>query len=85
MPELSRFFGIVIYMYHREHAPAHFHAEYAEYEITIDIETGAVTGRFPRRALNLVMEWYSLHKVQLAADWALAQAKLPLKTIEPLE
>ena len=85
MPELSRFFGIVIYMYQREHAPAHFHAEYAEYEITIDIETGAVTGRFPRRALNLVMEWYSLHKVQLAADWALAQAKLPLKTIEPLE
>ena len=85
MPELSRFFGIVIYMYHREHAPAHFHAEYAEFEITIDIETGAVTGEFPRRALNLVMEWYSLHKAQLAADWALAQAKLPLKAIEPLE
>ena len=85
MPELSRFFGIVVYMYHREHVPAHFHAEYAEFEITIDIETGAVTGRFPRRALNLVMEWYSLHKDQLAADWALAQAKLPLKAIEPLE
>jgi len=85
MPELSRFLGIVIYMYHRDHAPPHFHAGYAEFEITVDIESGAVIGKFPRRALNLVMEWYSLHKVELAADWELAQAKRPLKAIEPLE
>ena len=41
MPELSRFLGIVIYMYYREHAPPHFHAEYAEFEITVEIATGA--------------------------------------------
>ena len=66
MPELSRFLGIVIYMYYRDHAPPHFHAEYAEFEIIVDIQSGAVTGKFPTRALNLVMEWYSLHKTELA-------------------
>lgn len=47
----------MIYMYYRDHAPPHFHAEYAEFEITVDIQSGAVTGRFPTRALNLVLEW----------------------------
>jgi hypothetical protein len=56
MPELCRFLGIVIYMYYKDHAPPHFHAEYAEFEITVEIESGVVTGEFPRRALNLVME-----------------------------
>jgi uncharacterized protein DUF4160 len=85
MPELSRFLGIVIYMYHRDHAPSHFHAEYGEFEITVDIESGVVTGKFPRRALNLVLEWYTLHQRELAEDWRLAQQKLPLKPIAPLE
>jgi hypothetical protein len=44
VPEISRFLGIVIRMYIREHSPAHFHAEYGEYEITVDIETGIVNG-----------------------------------------
>ena len=82
MPELSRFLGIVIYMNYREHPPAHFHADYGEYEITV---TGVVTGKFPRRALNAVLEWYSLHKEELAEDWERAIRKLPLKPIDPLE
>lgn len=85
MPELSRFLGIVIYMYYRDHAPPHFHAEYAEFEITVEIQSGAVTGQFPRRALNLVLEWYSIYREELAEDWYLAQSKQPLKTIDPLE
>jgi len=85
VPELSRFLGIVIYMYYRDHAPPHFHAEYAEFEITVEIQSGAVTGQFPRRALNLVLEWYSIHREELAEDWYLAQSKQPLKTIDPLE
>lgn len=85
MPELSRFLGIVIYMYYRDHAPAHFHAEYGEFEITLDIESGVVTGKFPRRALNLVLEWYTLHKDELAENWLLARQKLPLNPISPLE
>ncbi len=85
MPELSRFLGIVICMYYREHTPPHFHAEYGEFEITVEIDTGVVTGKFPRRALHLVLEWYSLHRTELAENWSLAQGKSPLKTIEPLE
>jgi Domain of unknown function (DUF4160) len=85
MPELARFLGIVIYMYHRDHAPAHFHAEYGEFEVTVEIDSGVVTGKFPRRALNLVLEWYTLYKDELAEDWRLAQQKLPLKPIKPLE
>ena len=72
-------------MNYRDHAPAHFHAEYGEYEITVDIASGVVTGKFPRRALNAVLEWYSLHNDELAHDWQRARQKLPLKPIDPLE
>ncbi len=85
MPEISRFLGIIIYMYYREHVPAHFHAEYGEYTITVEIETGIVQGRFPRRALNAVLDWYAFHKEDLMEDWHLLQLKKPLKRIEPLE
>ncbi|HEX2611406.1 MAG TPA: DUF4160 domain-containing protein [Gemmatimonadales bacterium] len=85
MPEISRFFGIVIYMYYLDHAPPHFHAEYGEYEITIDIGSGLVKGEFPRRALNMVLEWYTLHREELAENWRLAGEKSPLQPVAPLE
>ncbi|NNJ84463.1 MAG: DUF4160 domain-containing protein [Gammaproteobacteria bacterium] len=85
MPEISRFLGIVIRMYIREYAPPHFHAEYQEYEITVEIETGVVTGRFPRRALSAVLEWYVLHKDELMTNWEAAMNRKPLSKIEPLE
>ena len=85
MPEICRFLGIIIRMYYRDHAPPHFHAEYGEYEITVEIITGVVSGKFPRRALNAVMEWYELHKDELLKDWSLAEQRKPLNLIEPLE
>jgi len=85
MPELSRFLGIVIGMFYREHGPPHFHAVYGEYEVTVDIETGVVTGRFPKRALGHVMEWATLHRDELLENWTLAQEKQPLKRVAPLE
>ena len=72
-------------MYFREHAPAHFHAEYGDYEITVDIETGVVTGKFPRRALNAVVEWYLLHQDELMTNWEAAMNRKPLSKIQPLE
>ncbi len=72
-------------MYLRDHPPAHFHAEYGEYEITVEIETGVVTGKFPRRALMVVLEWYLLHKEELQNNWQAALNKKPLSKIKPLE
>lgn len=85
MPEISRFLGIIIRMYYRDHAPPHFHAEYGEYEVTIDILTGVITGHFPKRALKAVLEWYELHKDELLVDWKLAEQREPLESIQPLE
>ena len=85
MPELCRFLGIVIYMLYDDHRPPHFHAEYGEYKITIEISTGVVEGRFPRRALNAVTEWHELHRDELQEDWVLAEQHQPLRKIPPLE
>ena len=85
MPEISRFLGIVIGIFYREHGPPHFHATYGEYDITVDIETGVVTGQFPKRALRHVLEWYELHQRELMENWELAQQRRPLNRIPPLE
>ena len=85
MPEISRFLGIVIAMYYRDHAPPHFHALYGDHEVTIEIATGLVNGDFPKRALAHVQEWRNLHKDELAQTWTLARASKPLPKIEPLE
>jgi hypothetical protein len=85
MPEISRFLGVVIAMYYNDHAPPHFHAKYGAYEVTVRIEDGVVEGRFPRRALNLVLEWYNLHRAELLEDWNLARERRPLRRIDPLE
>lgn len=85
MPEISRFLGIVIGMFYRDHGPPHFHAVYGEYEVTIEIETGVVTGKFPKRALGLVLEWNALHRNELIENWELTRQGRPLKRIAPLE
>ena len=85
MPEISRFLGIVIAMYYREHGPPHFHAVYGEYQATVGIETGEFTGKFPARAKGLVLEWLKKHRDELHTNWELARERKPLNSIEPLE
>jgi hypothetical protein len=85
MPEISRFLGIVIAMFYRDHAPPHFHAVYGDAEIRVEIATNHVTGHFPKRALAHVLEWSSLHQQELMETWTLARASRPLPRIEPLE
>ena len=85
MLEISRFLGIIIAMFYRDHSPPHFHAVYGEYEILVEIETGVINGRFPKRALSLVIEWFELHKEELIDNWRLAQERRPLNKIKPLE
>jgi hypothetical protein len=85
MPEICRFLGIVIYMLYDDHKPPHFHAEYGEYKVTVEILTGVIDGRFPRRALRVLMEWHEIYREALLEDWDLASRHQPLKKIPPLE
>ena len=85
MPEICRFLGIVVYMLYDDHRPPHFHAEYGDYRVIVEINSGVVEGRFPRRALSALMEWYSLHKDDLLEDWSRAERHEPLVRIPPLE
>lgn len=85
MPVISRFLGVIIAMYWDDHSPPHFHAKYGSYEITVNILTGIVEGRFPKRALRHVLEWHELHKEELMEDWELCRENENPKPIEPLE
>jgi Domain of unknown function (DUF4160) len=85
MPELSRFYGVVIRMYFADHNPPHFHAFYGADEAVIDIRTLTVFGgSLPPRALGLVIEWASIHHEELLASWRRARALEPLTRIDPL-
>ncbi len=85
MPLISRFYGILIYMYWDDHVPAHFHAEYGEFEVLIEIETLTVyKGELPKRAMKLVMEWAEQHQEELKKDWELVLNNQQPEKIEPL-
>lgn len=85
MPEISRFYGVRVSIQYREHGPPHFHARYGSDKISVRIADGHVTGRFPKRALRFVLEWYDLHRDELSRDWDLARQGRPLRPIPPLE
>ncbi len=86
MPEISRFFGIIITMYYNDHAPPHFHVRYGQQKALIAIETLSVLeGNLKPRTLGLVIEWASQHQVELINDWQLARQNAPLEFIQPLE
>ena len=86
MPEISRFFGIVIQMYYGDHDPPHFHVRYAGQKALIGIENlDLLRGQLSPRTLGLVREWAALHRSELMADWILAKDESELKRIAPLE
>lgn len=87
MPELSRFYGIVIYMFAKDHNPPHFHAKYGDHKGIFNIQTGdLMEGELPRRAMRLIGEWVEIHKVELMDNWNSAQSDMPeFKKIEPLQ
>jgi hypothetical protein len=85
MPEISRFLGIVIKMYWAEHNPPHFHAEYNEFSVEIEIETLTVKkGKLPARILGLVIEWAELHQKELLENWNTLQTTREYHRISPL-
>ena len=87
MPELCRFYGIIIYMFIKDHPPPHFHVKYNEFKALINISDGEIIkGLLPRRALRLVQDWAELHQDELMKNWIEANKNNPeLKKIKPLE
>jgi hypothetical protein len=83
MPEVSRFYGIVIQIhFNREHNPPHFHAIYGDYEGIFAIDTlELLAGSLPKKAQSLVHEWASQYKTELMEMWDLKQ----LQKLQPLE
>lgn len=72
-------------MYWDDHLPPHFHAKYGGFEITVEVNSGVVDGRFPPRATRHVLEWYELHREELLVDWELCRQRRQPNPIEPLE
>ena len=86
MPELSRFYGIVIKMYHDDHAPPHFHAVYGEMSAQFSIpRLHVIKGSVPIRVRSLVLEWAAQHLQELTEDWTLVEANRVPKSIKPLK
>jgi hypothetical protein len=84
MPEICRFYGIVIFMNYNDHDPPHFHARYQDQEVTIEIQTGIVQGTMSKRALRMLFEWSERHQEELMRNWDLARERRPLGKIQPL-
>jgi len=85
VPRLSAFYGIVIYLYTREHGVAHVHARYGEHEAVVAIANGQLLeGHLPPRQRRLVLEWTNLRRAELLDAWERAGRGEPAGTIEPL-
>ncbi len=85
MPEISRFLGVVIAMYFKEHGSPHFHAKYAGQRAAFSIEDlRLIEGRLPQRVVSLVLEWAFQHREELMENWRRAERREELHGIEPL-
>lgn len=85
MPEISRFYGIIIRMFFGDHNPPRFHATYGDDEVLVDINSLSVfAGKLSPRAQSLVIEWATIHQRELLDDWTLACEQKSLAKITPL-
>ena len=86
MPEISRFFGMIIRMYYDDHNPPHLHAEYGGNKILLDFRGNILRGSMgSRTALRLVREWIDLHHEELKMNWDLARVGEEIRKIAPLD
>ena len=85
MPIISRFFGIIIFMFWREHNPPHFHAKYGDQRAAFSIsDLRMIEGKLSPRLVSLVLEWAFQHREELLENWKRAERKEELRKIEPL-
>lgn len=70
MPEITRFYGIIIKLFFGDHPPPHFHAVYGEYNALFNIETlEMIEGDLPPRAMKMVIEWAEQQQNELLLMW----------------
>lgn len=82
MPVISMFFGIIIRMYHNDHAPPHFHASYQGFEALVRIVDGSLyAGSLPNKAQRIVHEWTLRHRDELMANWQRGIDLLPMELV----
>ena len=88
MPEISRFYGIIIRMFvepSSSHHRPHYHAYYQDQSVIVAVDTiETLAGGFPRRQQRLVEAWSEIHRDELLEDWSRLQSGRPPFTIEPL-
>jgi len=87
MPELSRFYGIIIKMIYADniqHNKPHFHVYYGEHEASVGIDGDLLAGSLPVKQLRLVQAWTAIHEEELYRAWNLAVQNRPIEKIEPL-
>ena len=85
MPIISEFYGIRIFMFWNDHMPPHFHAEYGDKKVLVDIVNGTVIkGVFPFKQLKLVLAWCEIHREELLRNWENAKQQLEINKIKPL-
>jgi hypothetical protein len=84
MPEISRFYGVVVFMNYNDHPPPHFHTRYQDQEVTVELETGVVQGKMSKRALRMLLEWSEKYQDELTRNWELTRNRRPLEKIPPL-
>lgn len=85
MPEISRFLGIVIYMYFNDHGPPHFHAKYNDFRGKITIEDlRLIEGKLPNRVMAFILEWANEHRAELMANWETLSETGRYQKIKPL-
>jgi len=86
MPEISRFFGIIVRMYYDDHNPPHLHAEYEGQKALFDFRGNILRGNIESRtAVRLLREWIDIHAEDLQVNWMLARDGREVSRIEPLE
>jgi len=87
MPEIARFYGIIIKMLFSDnvqHNKPHFHVYYNDYKASVGIDGELLTGSLPVKQLKLVLAWAALHEDELYAAWNKAVRNETFDRIEPL-
>ncbi len=85
MPEICRFYGIIISLFWKDHNPPHIHFTYGDYKCSMSILDRIVDGQAPAKVIAKVNEWINQHEPELLELWGKAQRGEKLNKIEPLK